>query len=120
MPKAPRRRRIRRGAAEPFQPLHTMSQILALQSLYYLSATLLMLFTTLVAGRPFSMVLIFSWRAVRADTAVGWTLGVVWMLVSLIMFVPVASPLVFKRTLIGYHHQGYCYIAYCLALKARP
>jgi len=86
MAKPQRRRRFRRNVSEHSQPLRTLLHIVLLQSIYYLSATLLILFTTLVAGSPFSASLIFSWRAVRGDTAVGWTLGVVWLLCGLVMY----------------------------------
>jgi hypothetical protein len=85
MAKPQRRRRFRRNASEPFQPLRTLLHIALLQSVYYLAATLLILFTALVAGTPISVSLIFSWRAVRGDTTVGWTLGVVWLLCGLVM-----------------------------------
>jgi hypothetical protein len=87
MPKPPRRRRFRHTAHEPFQPLRTLLHILLLQSIYYLTATILILFTSLVSGKPFSLDLIFSWRAVRGDTTVGWTLGVVWILCGIAMSV---------------------------------
>lgn len=40
----------------------------------------LILFTVLVAGKPFSVDLVLSWRSVRGDTAVGWMLGLCWWL----------------------------------------
>jgi hypothetical protein len=82
---ATRRRRFRRNGAEPFQPLRTLAHIALLQSIYYLSATVLILFTALVAGSSFSVDLVLSWRAVRGDTTVGWTLGVVWLLCGGVM-----------------------------------
>ncbi|KAI5794833.1 integral membrane protein S linking to the trans Golgi network-domain-containing protein [Pyronema domesticum] len=87
MAKPPRRRRFRRGTSEPFQPLRTLLHIGLLQSIYYLTATLLILFTALVAGKPFNLDLIFSWRAVRGDTTVGWTLGIVWLLCAACMII---------------------------------
>ncbi|KAL7271398.1 hypothetical protein RUND412_005849 [Rhizina undulata] len=85
MPKRPRR--FRRPAADSFSPLRTLYQILALQAIYYFSATALILFTVLVAGEAFSVDLIFSWRSVRGDNTIGWTLGVVWLLCSLILVI---------------------------------
>ncbi|KAI5776876.1 integral membrane protein S linking to the trans Golgi network-domain-containing protein [Geopyxis carbonaria] len=96
MPKPRPRRRFHRTASEPFQPLRTLLHITLLQGLYYLAASLLILFTALVAGRPFSLDLIFSWRAVRADTTVGWTLGVVWLLCALVMVI--AQVLIIARS----------------------
>lgn len=90
MPKRPRR--IRRPAANSFQPLQTFIQILALQGLYYAIATALILFSALVAGHSFSLDLVFSSRSVQADNTVGWTLGIVWLLCSMFMLVPILAP----------------------------
>lgn len=63
----------------PPSPLHILTQILTLQLLYYLLTTTLILFTALVAGRPFTADIVLNWRSLRGDTAVGWTLGVCWV-----------------------------------------
>jgi hypothetical protein len=77
----PRRRRPpRAGALSDLPPLRILRQIILLQSAYYLCATVLILFTTLVAGKNFNIDLILSWRSLRGDTTVGWTLGLCWML----------------------------------------
>lgn len=79
----PRRRRPpRAGALTDLPPLKILRQIVLLQSAYYLCATVLILFTTLVAGKKFEIDLILSWRSLRGDTTVGWTLGLCWMLNS--------------------------------------
>jgi len=79
----PRRRRPpRAGALSDLPPLRILRQIILLQSAYYLCATVLILFTTLVAGKNFNIDLILSWRSLRGDTTVGWTLGLCWMLNS--------------------------------------
>lgn len=82
MPK-PRRRagRPRRPDAS-FQPLRTLAQIFVLQSIFYAAAFALILFTAVVAGQPFSPGLVFSWKSIRGDTTVGWTLGIVWIVVA--------------------------------------
>ena len=59
-------------------PLRILTQIFLLQTFYYTSVTGLALFTALTAGRQFSPGLILDWRTVRGDTAMGWTMGVVW------------------------------------------
>lgn len=64
------------------------TQIVVLQATYYLCATVLILFTALVAGQHFNLDLIFDWRSLRGDTTVGWMLGLVWMLNSLVRSVP--------------------------------
>lgn len=60
-------------------PLRIATQILSLQLAYYACTTTLILFTVLTAGKPFSADLVLSWRSLRGDTAVGWTLGLCWL-----------------------------------------
>lgn len=74
-----RRRPPRSGALTELRPLKILSQIAALQIIYYLAATILILFTTLVSGTKFSLDLIFSWRDVRADATTGWVWGFIWL-----------------------------------------
>lgn len=68
-----------KNAPTALSPLRILTQIVTLQLLYYLCATGLLLFTALTAGRPFSPDLVLSWRSLRGDTAVGWSLGVCWL-----------------------------------------
>lgn len=75
----PRRRPPPSYALSSLSPLRISIQILALQLGYYICTTALILFTALTAGRPFSMDLVLSWRSLRGDTAVGWTLGLCWL-----------------------------------------
>lgn len=75
-----RRRPPRSGALTELPPLKILSQILALQALYYTTATVLILFASLVAGTPFSLSLIFSWESVRGDLTQGWVWGFIWLL----------------------------------------
>ncbi|EEH37506.1 hypothetical protein PAAG_07924 [Paracoccidioides lutzii Pb01] len=70
------------GALSDFPPLKIVKKIIALQAAYYACATILILFTALVAGTAFSPDLILSWRSLRGDTTIGWTLGLVWLLNS--------------------------------------
>ena len=79
-----RQRRRRRAAPAPTlaSPQRILTQIVLLQLAWYAAATALMLFTALVAGAGFTPDLVLSWRMVRGDTAVGWTLGLCWMLTS--------------------------------------
>jgi protein SYS1 len=83
----PRRRRPPRpGALADLSPTRILTQIIALQALYYVSATVLVIFTALVAGQEITLDLILSWRNLRGDTTVGWTLGLVWLLNGLIRY----------------------------------
>ncbi|KAI3395349.1 hypothetical protein diail_1405 [Diaporthe ilicicola] len=77
---ARRRRPPRSGALTELPPLRILSQIAALQALYYFAALVLMLFTALVSGRGFSLDLVLGWSAVRGDTTQGWLNGLMWIL----------------------------------------
>lgn len=61
-------------------PLRILSQMAALQGLYYGAALVLMVFTSLVAGNTFSLDMVFGWSGVRGDTAQGWMLAFLWVL----------------------------------------
>ncbi|KAL4982194.1 integral membrane protein S linking to the trans Golgi network-domain-containing protein [Aspergillus falconensis] len=78
----PRRRPPPAGARTDLPPLKIIRKIILLQAAYYVIATALILFTTLVYGTAFSLDLVFSWNALRGDTTLGWMLGLVWMLNS--------------------------------------
>lgn len=81
----PRRRRPPRpGALADLAPLPILKQIIILQIAYYACAAVLIVFTALVAGKEINLDLLLSWRILRSDVAVGWMLGLVWMLNSLI------------------------------------
>lgn len=81
----PRRRRPpRAGALADLAPLRIFRQIVLLQTAYYVCAIVLILFTALVAGHRFNLDLVFDWHSLRGDTTVGWMLGLVWMLNSLV------------------------------------
>ena len=84
MPKrrAPTRARVPNSLA----PLRILKQIAILQTVFYLSATLLILFTVLVAGHTFSAGMVLgSSTAVRGDTALGLTMGLLWLLSGLVV-----------------------------------
>ncbi|KAK0721542.1 integral membrane protein S linking to the trans Golgi network-domain-containing protein [Apiosordaria backusii] len=72
---ARRRRPPRPGAISELPPLKIASQILALQSLYYLFSFILLLFSALAAGTPFSLDLVLGWQSIRGDTTQGWLCG---------------------------------------------
>ncbi|KAH9879986.1 hypothetical protein J1614_002011 [Plenodomus biglobosus] len=80
---ARRRRPPRPGALADLSPTRILSQIALLQLAYYGCAAILIVFTALVAGKEINVDLLFSWRTLRGDTTVGWTLGLVWILNSL-------------------------------------
>lgn len=75
-----RRRPPRPGRLQTLSPLRILTQILTLQLLHYLIGTALILFTALAAGKHFNADLVLDWRSLRADTTVGWTLGLCWVL----------------------------------------
>lgn len=81
----PRRRRPPRpGALADLAPLRILTQIVALQASYYGIALVLIIFTTIVAGQHPSAGLLLDWHNLRGDITTGWTLGLCWMLDSLI------------------------------------
>lgn len=81
----PRRRRPPRpGALADLSPTRILTQIVLLQLAYYACAAVLIVFTAIVAGKEVSIDLLLNWHSLRGDTTVGWTLGLVWVLNSLI------------------------------------
>ncbi|KAJ6187888.1 hypothetical protein N7519_002796 [Penicillium mononematosum] len=74
------RRRPPAGSRTELPPLKIVRKILLLQLAYYACATVLILFTTVVYGAPFSLDLVFGWDSLRGDTTIGWILGLVWLL----------------------------------------
>ena len=83
----PRRRKPpRAGALTELPPLKIIRSIVLLQLAYYVTAIVLILFTALVAGQKFSLNLIFDWKSIRGDNTIGWTLGLVWLLVGFIKY----------------------------------
>ncbi|KAJ5960575.1 uncharacterized protein N7479_007725 [Penicillium vulpinum] len=76
----PARRRPPAGSRTELPPLKIVRKILLLQLAYYACATVLILFTTVVYGAPFSLDLVFGWGSLRGDTTIGWMLGLVWLL----------------------------------------
>ncbi|GME35750.1 Integral membrane protein SYS1-related protein [Neofusicoccum parvum] len=94
---ARRRRPPRPGALADVAPLRILTQIVLLQLAYYVSAAVLIVFTALVAGRDVSLDLLLSWRSLRGDVTVGWMLGLVWMLNSLVWYAPPTRLVVVKR-----------------------
>ncbi|KAI1385754.1 integral membrane protein S linking to the trans Golgi network-domain-containing protein [Hypoxylon trugodes] len=76
---ARRRKPPRSGAVNELPPLRLLGQIAALQSIYYATALVLMLFTSLVAGTRFNLDLVFGWANLRGDTTQGWLVGFVWL-----------------------------------------
>ncbi|KAK9380149.1 integral membrane protein S linking to the trans Golgi network-domain-containing protein [Kockiozyma suomiensis] len=80
-----RRRRAPRptGRYDSFAPRRIATQIVILQALYYTTAGVLLVFTCLVAGKRFTLGLVFGWRYVRIETAIGWTFCLIWYLNSI-------------------------------------
>ncbi|KAF2481962.1 integral membrane protein S linking to the trans Golgi network-domain-containing protein [Neohortaea acidophila] len=86
---ARRRRPPRPGALADLAPLRILTQIVALQACYYAVALVLIVFTTIVAGQHPSPGLLFDWQNLRGDVTTGWTLGLCWMMDSLITVIPI-------------------------------
>lgn len=83
----PRRRRPPRpGALADLSPIRILTQIAFLQLCYYGIAIVLIVFTTFVAGKHPDASQILDWHNLRGDVTTGWTLGLCWMLDSLITY----------------------------------
>lgn len=80
---APRRRRpARPGALADLAPLRILTQIILLQLGFYLSAMILIVFTSLTSGKHPEPGLLFDWHSLRGDITEGWTLGLCWVLTA--------------------------------------
>ncbi|MCJ1355918.1 MAG: hypothetical protein MMC33_005911 [Icmadophila ericetorum] len=78
----PRRRPRPATAIQSLSPLRILTQIILLQTAFYITGTILLLFTSLVAGRRFYLGMVWDWRIVRGDTVDGWMWALCWMLVG--------------------------------------
>ncbi|CAG8505153.1 14565_t:CDS:2 [Acaulospora morrowiae] len=67
-----------------WDPLLIVSQILALQTLYYTSISIITLFTLLISGNDITLDFLLDYREFRADTVLGWTIGFAWIANSVV------------------------------------
>ena len=87
-----RRRPPRPGSLSELPPLRILFQIAAIQTLYYLAATLLAAFAALLSGSPFGPANVLGWAVVRGDTATGFARAAVLLATGgLIMHVTLLS-----------------------------
>lgn len=63
-------------------PRRLLWQIIQMQVAYYTMGLILVTFVLLVFGRKWNGSYVFSWEYVRADTSMGWTLALLWLLDS--------------------------------------
>lgn len=83
----PRRRKPpRAGAISELPPLRILSQIAAIQGIYYATALILFLFTGLVAGTGFHLDLVFGWASLRGDTTQGFVYAFIWLCCSAVVY----------------------------------
>ena len=75
------------GALNEYSPSKITLQIAELQAIYYVAASIFILFTSLVMGTEMSLDLIFGWDALRGDTTTGWMMGFVWLSCAFVLFV---------------------------------
>ena len=87
-----RRRPAHPAALSDLAPLLILSKILLLQIAYYGCAACVIIFITLILGREVKPDLLFNWRSLRADAAVGWMLALAWTLNSVIWYDSCLSP----------------------------
>ncbi|ODV63284.1 Sys1p ASCRUDRAFT_17799, partial [Ascoidea rubescens DSM 1968] len=67
-----------------FSPQKLFFQIVLLQSLYYIIATVLFFFTASVSGYEFSFSWVFSWEIISFVNTLGLTLSCLWLLDTLL------------------------------------
>ncbi|CAJ0626469.1 12630_t:CDS:2 [Entrophospora sp. SA101] len=67
-----------------WDPILIVSQIIALQTLYYTSISTIALFTLLISGNDITLDHLFDYREFRTDTVLGWTLGFAWLSNSIV------------------------------------
>lgn len=68
---------------DTFSPSRIFAQIVILQCVYYITATVMFSAIASLAGYPFSFSWIFSWEPIAFDNALGLTLTVCWLIDSL-------------------------------------
>ncbi|KAF2667205.1 hypothetical protein BT63DRAFT_427611 [Microthyrium microscopicum] len=81
---ARKRRPPRPGALADQAPWRILKTIVLLQSAYYASAIILIVFSVLVAGKELKPGLLLDWTTIRADSTVGWMMAMIWVLNGLI------------------------------------
>ncbi|KAF0506717.1 integral membrane protein [Gigaspora margarita] len=67
-----------------WDPILIISQIIALQALYYTSISIITLFTLLLTGKDITLDHLLDYREFRADTVLGWTIGFAWIANSVV------------------------------------
>jgi hypothetical protein len=67
-----------------WDPLLIISQIIALQALYYTSISIITLFTLLITGTDITLDHLLDYREFRIDTVLGWTIGFAWIANSVV------------------------------------
>ncbi|CAB4374498.1 unnamed protein product [Rhizophagus irregularis] len=77
-------RRIQTFRTTVWDPLLIISQIIALQTLYYTSISIITLFTLLITGTDITLDHLLDYREFRADTVLGWTIGFAWIANSVV------------------------------------
>ncbi|KAK8020049.1 hypothetical protein PG990_005187 [Apiospora arundinis] len=88
----PRRRKPpRAGAIAELPPLRLLSQIVAIQGIFYATALILFLFTGLVAGTGFHLDLVFGWASLRGDTTQGFVYAFVWLCCAAVVAVALVA-----------------------------
>ncbi|KAL1914292.1 uncharacterized protein VTP21DRAFT_9030 [Calcarisporiella thermophila] len=93
-----------------WDPILIISQIVSLQSLYYVTGTTLILLVLLLMGGELTLDRVLNYEDYRADTVMGWTLSVVWIMnacigVFLLLYIVQRARLVldFSLTLHFFH-----------------
>ncbi|KAJ8659921.1 hypothetical protein O0I10_004514 [Lichtheimia ornata] len=96
--------------AKGWDPLLIIAQIVSLQSVYYITISILLLLALALTGDELSLDAILNDNEIRTDTVFGWTLALVWVVnaaisIPVIVFLIQRAKLVldFVATLHGIH-----------------
>ncbi|KAI9472374.1 MAG: integral membrane protein S linking to the trans Golgi network-domain-containing protein [Benjaminiella poitrasii] len=73
--------------ASKWDPIYIIAQIFAVQSLFYISFSLILFIALTFSGADLTLDLLFDASQIRTDTGFGWSLIVVWLLNSLMSIV---------------------------------
>ncbi|KAI7898519.1 integral membrane protein S linking to the trans Golgi network-domain-containing protein [Cokeromyces recurvatus] len=79
--------------ASKWDPIYIIAQIMAVQSLCYISFTVVLLINLTLSGTDVSLDLLFDPLQIRTDTGFGWSLIAVW-LINALLSIPILTIIV--------------------------
>ncbi|KAH8551828.1 integral membrane protein S linking to the trans Golgi network-domain-containing protein [Umbelopsis sp. PMI_123] len=67
-----------------WDPILIVAQIISLQALYYVSISVVILLALAITGTELSLDYILSYTEIRADTVMGWTITMCWVINTIV------------------------------------